>query len=193
MPKDWPLEALKAQAVAARSFAVSMRRQKLVLYADTRGQVYGGIDAETPESNAAVDATRGQVLLYDGKVATAFFFSSSGGRTAPVTDLIPGAKPVPYLVSVDDPYDAVSPFHDWGPIVIPGAMVSKLLGVRGAVDLRTVPSTGHAREILVEGASDETTVAAQPLGSPSASARPGSGPACSRSRARRRRSRPGRR
>jgi stage II sporulation protein D len=162
MPKDWPLEALKAQAVAARSFALSMRQDGHVLYADTRGQVYGGISAETPASEAAVEATRGQVLLYGGKVATTFFYSSSGGRTASINDLEPNAKPVPYLVSVDDPDDSVSPFHDWGPVVFAGAQVSKLLGVPGADDLRTVPDTGRAREVVVVNAHDrEMTLTAQ--------------------------------
>jgi stage II sporulation protein D len=162
MPEDWPLEALKAQAVAARSYALAVRQQGMVLYADTRGQVYDGIDAETGAAKAAVEATRGQVLLYRGKIATAFFFSSSGGRTAPVTDLVPGGKPVPYLVPVADPDDVVSPFHNWGPVVMTGATVSKLLGVRGAVDLRTVPSTGRAREVVVvEAGGAETSIPAQ--------------------------------
>jgi stage II sporulation protein D len=161
MPKDWPLEALKAQAVAARSFAVSMRQEKLVLYADTRGQVYGGVDAETPASKAAVEATRGQVLLYGGKVARTFFFSSSGGRTASVSALLPNAKPIPYLVAVDDPYDVVSPYHDWGPVTFSAATVAKLLGVRGIDDLRSVPSTGHASEVVADAAGAQTTLSAQ--------------------------------
>ena len=57
----------------------------------------------------------GQVLLYAGKVANTFFFSSSGGRTAAVTDVFTGAKPTPYLVSVPDPWDTYSPYHNWGP------------------------------------------------------------------------------
>ena len=116
MPHDWPLEAVKAQAVAARSYALAHRRGGAFdVYTDTRGQVYGGIAAETPVGDKAVAGTKRQVLLYDGKVATTFFFSSSGGRTAAVTDVFAGAKPIPYLVAVPDPYDTCSPYHTLGP------------------------------------------------------------------------------
>ena len=58
---------------------------------------------------------RRQVVLYGGKVATTYFFSTSGGRTASIEDAWPGSQPVPYLVSVPDPYDTASPYHSWGP------------------------------------------------------------------------------
>ncbi len=162
MPKDWPLEALKAQAVAARSFALALRQAKLILYPDQRGQVYGGLAAETPSSVAATEATRGQVLEYGGNVALTLFSSSSGGRTAALTDFSPAAKPVPYLVSVPDPSDAVSPYHDWGPVVLPATRVAKLLGVRVAADLQTEPATGHAHDVVVTDASGQaTTLAAE--------------------------------
>ena len=122
MPHDWPLEAVKAQAVAARSYALAHRRGGAFdVYNDTRDQVYGGIAAETPVGDQAVAGTKRQVLLYDGKVANTFFFSSSGGRTAAVTDVFTGAKPTPYLVSVPDPWDMYSPYHNWGPVAVAGA------------------------------------------------------------------------
>jgi SpoIID/LytB domain protein len=61
-----------------------------------------------------VDATAGQILTYGGKVIAAYFHSTSGGRTAFVQDIW-GGSPVPYLVSVADPYDSLSPYHNWGP------------------------------------------------------------------------------
>ena len=84
MPKDWLPEALKAQAVAARSYALAVKKSGswFDLYPDTRSQVYLGIAHEAPTATAAVQATAGQVVLYGGKVATTYFFSSSGGRTA---------------------------------------------------------------------------------------------------------------
>ena len=57
-------------------------------------------------------------MLYKGELAETFFFSSSGGRTANVQDVWNGSKPTPYLVSVPDPYDTLSPYHDWGPLGI---------------------------------------------------------------------------
>src|SRR5262245_23958706 len=74
MPKDWPVEAVKAQAVAARSYALFHRRGSgtFDVYNDTRDQVYGGIRAETPVGDQSVAETKRQVLLYEGKVADTF-------------------------------------------------------------------------------------------------------------------------
>lgn len=138
VPNDWPAEALKAQAVVARSYALAVRKTgPYDVYADTRSQVYGGIAAEKPTTNAAVDVTAGQVLLYGGKVATTFFFSTSGGRTANVEDAWRNGEPTPYLVSVPDPYDAASPHHSWGPFAFRAAKLAKTFRVRGRlVDVR---------------------------------------------------------
>ena len=83
MPFSWAPEALKAQAVVARSYALATRRTGAFdLYPDTRSQVYLGVEHEKPSTTAAVDATAGKVVLYQGLVAKTFFFSTSGGRTA---------------------------------------------------------------------------------------------------------------
>ena len=148
-PKDWPAAVLQAQAVASRSYAVATLGAGRILYTDERSQVYNGIGGESTTGVAAVTATKGQVLLYNGEVATTFFSSSSGGRTTAITDLVPGAKPVPYLVAHADPYDRASPWHNWGPIVFTGAQLSKALGVPGIADVTTVPSVGHARQLVV--------------------------------------------
>jgi stage II sporulation protein D len=161
MPHDWPVEAVKAQAVAARSYALAHRRGGAFdVYNDTRDQVYGGILAETPVGDQAVAGTKRQVLLYAGKVANTFFFSSSGGRTADVTDVFTGSKPTPYLVSVPDPWDTYSPYHDWGPVVVAGTAAAKLLGVTGVDGLQPVPATGHARAIVATGRDGEVTLPA---------------------------------
>ncbi len=161
MPRDWPLEAVKAQAVAARSFALShLRGGAFDVYADTRDQVYGGIAAETPVGDQAVAGTANQVLVYKGKVATTFFFSSSGGRTAAITDVFTGSKPTPYLVSVPDPYDTASPYHTWGPVVVAAADASRKLGIPGLAGLRPQPASGRAKAVVVTGRRGVRTVAA---------------------------------
>jgi len=160
MPHDWPLEAVKAQAVAARSYALAHRRGSAYdVYGDTRDQVYGGIATETPVGDQAVAGTKRQVLTYEGKVATTYFFSSSGGRTAAITDVFQSAKPTPYLVAVPDPYDTASPWHRWGPVTITAAAAAKLLQVPGLTDLQPVPATGRARSILVAGRTGDVSVA----------------------------------
>ena len=117
-PSSWPAEALKAQAVAARTYAVTTSKagSGFDQYADTRSQVYGGVAAETASTNAAVTATRGQVVTYDGAPVVTYFFSTSGGRTENVENTNLGTEPKPWLKSVKDPYDGVSPKHRWGPI-----------------------------------------------------------------------------
>jgi SpoIID/LytB domain protein len=148
-PKDWPPAALQAQAVASRSYAVATMGAGKVVYTDERSQVYGGIDGESAPGIQAVTATKGQVLLYDGQVARTFFSSSSGGRTTAITDLVPGAKPLPYLVAHADPYDRASPWHNWGPVVYTGAQISKAFGAAGVTDVTTVPAVGHARQLVL--------------------------------------------
>ena len=103
MPNRWPAEALAAQAIVARTYALAhLHGGDFDVYSDTRSQVYGGIAAEAASSDDAVAETAGQVVLYDGELADTFFFSSSGGRTANVQDVWGGAA-VPYLVSVVRP------------------------------------------------------------------------------------------
>jgi stage II sporulation protein D len=145
VPNAWPAEALKAQAVVARSYALAVRKTgPFDLYADTRSQVYGGIAAEKPTTNAAVDATAGQVLLFNGKVATTYFFSTSGGRTANVQDAWRDGQPTPYLVSVADPYDGASPHHTWGPFAFTAAKLRKAFRVPGRlVDVRVAVNTSQ--------------------------------------------------
>jgi stage II sporulation protein D len=115
MPASWDLEALKVQAVAARTFAiVSSKPGTYYDFAHNPvAQAYEGIGEEHPRATAAVDATTGRIVLYEGKPAWTFYSSSSGGRTATVTESFGSGQDYPYLVSVDDPYDTLSPDHDW--------------------------------------------------------------------------------
>src|ERR671936_2023504 len=150
MPHTWAPEALKSQAVAARSYAVTSRRTSAFdVYPDTRDQVYLGIDHEQPETNAAVDATAHQVVLYNGQVARTYFFSTSGGRTASAQDV--WGKAVPYLVSVPDPYDSISPYHDWGPFAFSAAKLARVLHVHKPIqDVQTtVNSSGRVLTMTV--------------------------------------------
>ena len=135
-PSHWPLAALEAQAVAARSYAVYELRPNAFydLVPTTADQVYGGVMSETPRSDQAVYATLGQVLTYDGQVARTYYSSSSGGRTEAVQDAWPGSAPIPYLRSVSDPYDTYSPHHDWGPYELSGARLAARLGLGSPVE-----------------------------------------------------------
>ena len=162
VPDDWPAEVLKAQAVAARSYAVSTRKLggAYDLFPDVRSQVYRGIDEEEATTNEAVQETGGEVVMYQGRVARTYFHSSSGGRTASATDVWPDSGTVPYLVSVDDPYDTLSPHHLWGPFVISLARMHKVLKAPGRlVDVRTtVNASARVPTVIGVGSAGEASV-----------------------------------
>ena len=113
-PASWPAEALKAQAIAARTYAITTAKSAAFdHYADTRSQVYKGVGIETASTNAAVAETRGQIVTYQGQPVVTYFFSTSGGRTESVENTSLGREPKPWLQSVEDQYDNVSPRHRW--------------------------------------------------------------------------------
>jgi len=167
MPRDWLPEALKAQAVAARSYALAVKKSGswFDLYPDTRSQVYLGIAHEAPSTTAAVQDTAGQIVMYAGHVATTYFFSSSGGRTSSASEVWPSSSGAPYLVSVNDPYDTISPYHRWGPFVVSATRLRRVLGVRGRltdVTMQTGPS-GRVQSVTAVGSQGESTMTGSDL------------------------------
>jgi SpoIID/LytB domain protein len=149
MPKDWPLDALKAQAVAARTYAVGnvVDGKPFDLYSDSRSQVYYGVGSEAPAPSQAVRETRGEILTYDGSPAQTFYFSSSGGRTISALDAF--GSDLPYLVSVDDPWDTASPNHAWPAQLLTGSQLAKRFGLEGAIaDVAYVPGTPGKPAVL---------------------------------------------
>ncbi len=116
MPSDWPAQALEAQAVAARSYAFASRPVSpyFDLYDNTRSQMYGGVTAQTRATDAAVAATSGQVVEFDGIPVVTYFFSSSGGETESVQNVF-SLAPEPWLVGRPDPYDDSlgNPYYRW--------------------------------------------------------------------------------
>jgi stage II sporulation protein D len=159
MPSSWLPEALKAQAVAARSYALAnvTTGRPFDLYGDTRSQVYGGVKVENAATSAAVDATKGQVVLYKGKVANTLFFSTSGGRTASAFEST--GLNVPYLVPVADPYDTASPYHDWGPVLFDAAVVAKQFKLAAPIaDLLTTTGPSGRVKSLTAVSDDESQV-----------------------------------
>jgi stage II sporulation protein D len=164
VPASWPAEALRAQAVAARSYALATDRGGALFdqYPDTRSQVYRGLVAERTSTNAAVQATAGEVLRHAGAVIPAFFFSTSGGRTENVENSFRGAAPKPYLVSVADPFDGASPRHRWRLSFTQRQMQTRLRGlVKGRFRRIRVVRRGASPRIvdaLVMGSRGSTPV-----------------------------------
>jgi len=112
MPASWPQAALQAQAVAARTYALSQLKPSAAydLKATVASQAYRGLAAETDSTRAAVAATEGRVLMQDGKLILAVFHSSSGGSTEDSGQV--WSRQLPYLVSVPD-FDRDSPVSRW--------------------------------------------------------------------------------
>jgi stage II sporulation protein D len=165
MPASWPAEALKAQAVVARSYALRSLRPSAPydVFADVRSQVYRGLLAETTASNAAVNGTRARVLTVNGVIAQTFFFSTSGGRTATNEEAF-GGSAISYLRSVDDPHDDLSPYHTWKARFTKAQATSKLKSVTSGelrgLRVATRTASGRAATVTVLGSTGDQTVSA---------------------------------
>ncbi|MGF1589419.1 MAG: SpoIID/LytB domain-containing protein [Pleurocapsa sp.] len=154
----WPIEALKAQAVAARSYA---------LYKQTTGsnglydvdttigtQVYKGLDSEYTTTHEAVDGTLGQIMTYNNKVILAAFHSSSGGYTENVEDV--WTAPLPYLRAVVD-YDQKSPVFEWQQVIPVSKIQSLVAGVGKISGLQPEKMTPRGRIITMKVTGDRGT------------------------------------
>jgi stage II sporulation protein D len=153
MSRRWPMEALKAQAVAARTYAITRNAGGRLFsqYADTRSQVYGGLTGEAARTIAASRATRREVVIHRGKPVVTFYFSTSGGRTEDARFVF-GPQPRPWLRSVADPYESASPKHRWTIRMSPVAAASRLSGlVKGRfLGIRVVHRGGSPRVVSAE-------------------------------------------
>ena len=115
MSPSWPQEALRAQAVAARTYVLHEAAKRRSLDFDVRAtaasQVYRGIGAETPQTRAAAEATRGEVLTFRGEPILAVFHSTAGGRTATAAEV--WGEDRPYLKSVEVEEEEDAPHTYW--------------------------------------------------------------------------------
>lgn len=136
MSADWPLEALKAQAVASRTYALKQINPALD-YDITNGvetQVYKGSAAPAKRVLEAVNATKGEVLKYKGKLVTAFFHACCGGHTASVSSAW-GEDQIKPLGGVSDPYCKPSTHYSWQ-LIIPARDMLNFVQQQGSAALR---------------------------------------------------------
>ena len=160
------IEAAKAQAILARTYALRRQGEHATydLFDDQRHQVYRGLATITPTSQRAAQETAGQTLTYNGELADAYYFSSSGGHTANNEALWDGA-PIPYLRGVPDPYDTVAPDHSWRTTAPRGAVLRALSNqfggaVRGVQVERRSPS-GRVLTVRLDGGRRATITGSQ--------------------------------
>ena len=152
MPKSFPLEALKAQAVAARTYALQKKLeaydQPWHLGSSVIHQVYGGVEREAPRTRAAVEATRGEVLTWDLQPIEAYFHASCGGHTETGGQAL--GRDLPYLRSVPCPCGAL-PASRWQ-ATLSANELRNALGVRSN-ELRVTRRTRTGRvDLLSAGA-----------------------------------------
>ena len=152
MPHKWPLPALQAQAVAARTYALRQRGKSgdFDVKATVASQVYRGVESETPSTIEAVESTRSLVLVHAGRLINAVFHSSSGGATEPSGEV--WRNQLPYLVSVAD-HDQHSPVHRWNKRFDNDELRGLFRETGGVKSLQVLKksSTGRVRTARVKG------------------------------------------
>ncbi|WP_054739836.1 SpoIID/LytB domain-containing protein [Cellulosilyticum ruminicola] len=166
MPSSWPQEALKAQAVAARSIAIfqynRFAKSGYNVIDTTTTQVYGGYLAETAATNKAVNATNGQVIRYNGNVAEAVYFSTSGGTTEDAQNV--WGSEVPYLKSVKDTYETEPSQKPWTRTITLSEINKCLtnngvnIGSAKGVQIVSRTSSGRVQELNILGTNGTYTV-----------------------------------
>ncbi len=136
MNGNWPQEALKAQAVAARTYAIYKQEtdgNSIYDVGDTAAwQVYNGVASESPGTRAAVKSTSGQVLTYKNQIILAAFHACSGGHTENVEDV--WSQPLPYLRGVQD-FDRDISACQWEKILSTAEINQRIAGVGNVLSL----------------------------------------------------------
>jgi len=166
---DWPLEAMKAQAVVARTYALyavlTSGEAPYDLTATTASQLYAGAWGEDTRSDEAVRGTRGVVLTYEGMVIPAFYHSASGGMTEDAVEV--WEKRYPFIVGVPDPFSAGAPHHLWEETLPEETLRRRLaaggyaLGVIGSIELDGRSRSGRIQRLLIRHASGLLTLDAK--------------------------------
>jgi stage II sporulation protein D len=174
MNGNWPQEALKAQAVAARSYALYQRKSGNNIFdvGDTAAwQVYRGVQDESPGTQAAVEATKSQVLICNkklpcrGQIIEAVFHSASGGHTEDVENV--WLQPLPYLRGVPD-FDQKAPVYEWSKSFTGSQMSSLISGVGKVLCMEPEApprpmKTGRVKKMKVVGEGGTKTVTGDDL------------------------------
>ena len=159
MPAKWPIEALKAQAIASRTYALKQKGNNLFDIDSTqKNQVYNGLESRTYKTIRAVKSTRSLVLTYKNKLINALFHSSSGGMTENSQDV--WKNKYPYLSSVKD-FDKNNPKFRWQKKISSNELIDlfpKIGGLKN-IEILDITSTGRVKNVKLIGVygSDQTS------------------------------------
>ncbi len=183
MPVTWPKEALRAQVIAARSYAfkeLNPTTGTYDMFDDTRSQIYRGIEAERTATNALIAAEPGAVIRYGTTIIKAFFFSTGGGATENNEYVFirssgaPGTTKVAYLRGIVDrnpfgvPYDSTAPYFDWTTSSLSRDTLSAMfkkdsrtnVGTLTKLDLRRRGVSGRLYQVVLYGSAGTRVVSA---------------------------------
>lgn len=158
MPSSWHMEALKSQAVAARTYAVdsilSAPNSTYHVESTTQSQVYGGIKRETVRSNQAVRDTAGEILIYQNRPARTFYHSNSGGKTES-PEHVWGYTGLNYLVAVESPHCKDASNFEWKISLSRSQMQDKLKSLEleeiKTIKISEFSPSGRAKTLEIEG------------------------------------------
>lgn len=156
MPSAWHMEALKAQSVSARNFAIStMGRHNahgFDLCSTEHCQAYNGLAQENARTTEAVNATKGKVLTYEGRLIATYYHSSSGGHTEDIQNI--WGSSLPYVKGVEDSYSLGSPHDAWTLELDKAAIKEKLaqcdIDLGDILDIRPLEYSMYGRVIKLE-------------------------------------------
>nr|WP_075438670.1 SpoIID/LytB domain-containing protein [Prochlorococcus marinus] len=152
MPTKWPIEALKAQAIASRTYALKQKGNNLFDIDSTqKNQVYNGLESRTYKTIRAVKSTRSLVLTYKNKLINALFHSSSGGMTENSQDV--WKNKYPYLSSVKD-FDKNNPKFRWQKKFSSNELIDLFPKIGGLqnIEILDITSTGRVKNVQLIGA-----------------------------------------
>jgi len=160
----WPIEAIKAQAVAARSYALYQAKvnetQEFDVRSDIYSQVYGGRSAERYRTNIATNKTKGEVLFYQGKILPAYFHSTCGGHTENASEL--WDHNLTPLKGVVCPFCSLSPHYEWKKNFQLKFIQDQLnqhnyrLGLIKEIKVSERSSSGRVRKVQIVGRDGQT-------------------------------------
>lgn len=159
MSYSWPLEALKAQAVAARTYTLrtleTVKNKYFDLYSDVRSQMYKGGGKQYPSVKTAVDATKNQVLTYNDKLFYTYYHGNCGGGTDDVKSWNESAKTIKPLSGASCAYDSHSKTYSWKQDIPHSKILSytKTIGLTGKlknIRITQRTKTGRATRLAIQ-------------------------------------------
>lgn len=164
-PASWSIESLKAQAVAARTYAVANWQKRsdqgFDLMPTTSDQVYKGVEVEHPNSSQAVEETSGQILTFNGQPINALFAASSGGHTDSALEV--WGVDLPYIKGVPD-FDQNSPVYRWNKTMSQTQLQQALrklniqIGSIEAIQIKHSTPVGRVKQIIFKGSQGEAII-----------------------------------